>query len=163
MKLRHVLALMLLLGLTAGFAQESNPLIEPGENKQKEIKVLPSPGNLVPGWWNYFSVAGSELKRRADEARQQYTRIVQQLDESRRATAGQNVEKFLMNLRTLYELTTAEFIQEPAIGPEKFKERYTIDEWLTFATRLQSEKIDVENQEARINRMRDEVKAADKK
>ncbi|MGR9116520.1 MAG: mechanosensitive ion channel domain-containing protein [Gammaproteobacteria bacterium] len=160
MKYHRLLGFILVFSLTSGFAQDVTPILPTGKNKQQEIKVLPMPGNLNPGWWNYFAASGTDLKQRTEEAARRYARLIQQIAPEQRSIAGQYVDKILINLRTLLELASADADRSQDASLENFKASYSIDEWLVFATHLESEKIDVENQSERINRSRSELKAA---
>lgn len=146
-----------------GLAQDISTITDPVETKLQEINVLPLPGNLSPGWWNYFSVTGDALKQRIDEAARRYPLIVEQIPKDQQPAADEYVTKMIANLRTLEGLPVADSGRVQDTSHETFKDSYSIDEWLAFATRLQSEKIDVDAQSARLNRERSEVKSAGKR
>ncbi|WP_158083152.1 mechanosensitive ion channel family protein [Methyloprofundus sedimenti] len=152
--------LILLLGMTGScLAEEDDFTSKSNETTTQEVKTLPMPGSLSPGWWGYFAQTGEILERRRQEAQQKYTQLIKQIpDKTLQATAQHHIDKFVGNLQILQELSIAEADYQKESAPDNFKERYSIEEWLTFATYLQSEKIDVDNQTLRFNRERNEVK-----
>lgn len=159
-----IFSFVLLFSLSAsGLAQDVSSIAKPAEIKQQGVTKSPMPESLTSGWWSYFAVTGADFRLRIEEAANQYTRLLKQLNQEQRAIAGEHVEKIITHLHTVQKLSAADSIQTNTIGQEKFKEIYSIDEWLAFATHLQSEKADVENQSRRISRERDEIKSAHKR
>lgn len=159
-----IFSFVLLFSLSAsGLAQDVSSIAKPAEIKQQGVTKLPMPESLTSGWWSYFAVTGADLRLRIEEAANQYKRLLKQLNQEQQAIAGEHVEKIITHLHTVQKLSAADSIQTNTIGQEKFKETYSIDEWLAFATHLQSEKADVENQSRRISRERDEIKSAHKR
>lgn len=146
-----------------GNAQDGASNTENPSGKSQQVKILPMPGSLSPSWWDYFALSVKDLALHIDTAQEQYNQLVNQIHEpDSRAEAERYVNGFIANLKMLQDLSNANASYQKTIEQVQFKQRYSIDEWLSFFKQLKNEQIDVTNQLQRYDREKQEVKATNK-
>ena len=123
---------------------------------------LPIPNQLASGWGEYFNSSNQHLLERINEAKQQYSMLLLQLDQSDQETARQQITRLINNLFAIHQLRQpSETILKSV--PENVKDSYSIDEWLTINDSLRKEKADYADNQAHIETQTAALKAAKKK
>lgn len=129
--------------------------------KEEAVALLPQPIRLTASWWAFLDVSGEKLAERATQMQSHLHTLESDLEPTDREQSSAVFDEIEQSLKSYVALKSREPEQPKAAPPSP--EHLSLAEYMDLAALLRENSLQLELEEADIERQEDDVKAGYKR